>query len=171
MKKNFITLSIKASLFLLICVSLALTGCERIPQQTAVTDVISAPSRIQAIAIIGPASGSIVTGTVTFTGSGDQITVLIDIQNATPGLHAVHIHETGDCSAPDATSAGGHWNPTDVAHGKWGSDEFPSRRHRQYHGRRGRHRQHRIDDRSLGNRDGFRDRCCRQRHHRPCRRR
>ena len=125
MKKNFITLSIKASLFLLICVSLALTGCERIPQQTDVmTDVISAPAVIQAIAIIGPASGSIVTGTATFTQSGDQITVLIDIQNATPGLHGVHIHENGDCSAPDGTSAGGHWNPTNVAHGKWGVGEF-----------------------------------------------
>lgn len=125
MKKNFITLSIKASLFLLICISLALIGCERIPQQTDVmTDVISAPAGIRAIAIIGPTSGSIVTGTATFTQSGDQITILIDIQNATPGLHGVHIHETGDCSAPDGTSAGGHWNPTDVGHGKWGSDEF-----------------------------------------------
>jgi Cu-Zn family superoxide dismutase len=26
-------------------------------------------------------------------------------------MHGVHIHETGDCSAPDAMSAGGHWNP------------------------------------------------------------
>ena len=38
----------------------------------------------------------------------------------TPGSHAVHIHEHGDCSAPDAMSAGGHWNPTSKAHGKWG---------------------------------------------------
>ena len=124
LKQTLITHGIKTSFLFLICVSLALVGCERIPQQTDVTDVISAPARIQAIAIIGPTSGSIVTGTVTFTRSGDQITVLIDIQNATPGLHGVHIHETGDCSAPDGTSAGGHWNPTDVAHGKWGSDEF-----------------------------------------------
>ena len=40
------------------------------------------------------------------------------------GVHAVHIHESGDCSSPDGKSAGGHWNPTDVPHGKWGEGEF-----------------------------------------------
>ena len=30
----------------------------------------------------------------------------------------------GDCSAPDGTSAGGHWNPTNVPHGTWGEGEF-----------------------------------------------
>ena len=64
------------------------------------------------------------TGTATFTQNGDQITLTIDIQNATPGIHAVHIHENGDCSSPDGKSAGGHWNPTGVAHGKWGVGEF-----------------------------------------------
>ena len=113
--------SLMIQLLLLIGISFALISCERVNQQT---DVISAPAVIQAIAIIGPASNSTVTGTATFTQSGDQITVLIDIQNATPGLHGVHIHENGDCSAPDGTSAGGHWNPTNVAHGKWGVGEF-----------------------------------------------
>lgn len=121
MKKNLLIFATKASLFLLICISLALVGCERMPQQT---DVILTPSTIRAIAIIGPASDSIVTGTATFTQNGDQITVLIDIQNASAGSHGVHIHENGDCSSPDGKSAGGHWNPTDVAHGKWGVGEF-----------------------------------------------
>jgi Cu-Zn family superoxide dismutase len=34
-----------------------------------------------------------------------------------PGQHAFHIHETGQCEAPDFESAGGHFNPTDEAHG------------------------------------------------------
>jgi Cu-Zn family superoxide dismutase len=34
-----------------------------------------------------------------------------------PGVHAVHIHTTGVCTAPDFTSAGGHWNPTGKHHG------------------------------------------------------
>jgi len=35
-----------------------------------------------------------------------------------PGAtHAFHVHETGDCSAPDATSAGGHFNPDGQPHG------------------------------------------------------
>jgi Cu-Zn family superoxide dismutase len=30
---------------------------------------------------------------------------------------ATHVHETGDCSAPDGASAGGHFNPEGHAHG------------------------------------------------------
>ena len=40
-----------------------------------------------------------------------------------PGEHAIHIHEKADCSAADAASAGGHWNPTFKKHGKWGDTE------------------------------------------------
>ena len=35
-----------------------------------------------------------------------------------PGPHGFHIHENGDCSAPDASSAGGHFNPAGVNHGR-----------------------------------------------------
>ena len=77
-----------------------------------------------AVAEIAPASGSQVTGIAVFEQHGEQITLTVEIENASPGLHAVHIHEKGDCSAPDGSSAGGHWNPTGVAHGKWGEGEF-----------------------------------------------
>ena len=39
---------------------------------------------------------------------------------------AVHLHGVGDCSADDATSSGGHWNPTEENHGKWGEPPFHS---------------------------------------------
>ena len=74
--------------------------------------------------MIGSLNDSGVTGSAVFTQNGDQITLMIEIQNAAPGVHAVHIHANGDCSSPDGTSAGGHWNPTSVAHGKWGEGEF-----------------------------------------------
>lgn len=64
-----------------------------------------------------PKSGSKVTGTVTFTKSGDEVEVSGDIENLAPGKHGFHIHEKGDCSAPDAASAGGHFNPTHQHHG------------------------------------------------------
>ncbi|MFL6515384.1 MAG: superoxide dismutase family protein [Chthoniobacterales bacterium] len=64
-----------------------------------------------------PKSGSKVTGTVTFTKSGDDVEVSGDIENLTPGKHGFHIHEKGDCSAPDASSAGGHFNPSHQHHG------------------------------------------------------
>ena len=34
------------------------------------------------------------------------------------GTHGFHIHEKGDCSAADFTSAGGHFNPTAQPHGR-----------------------------------------------------
>ena len=121
MKKKLFTFDIRALSLLFIGISFAFISCERTQQQPGVLSPLSAK---QAIATIGPASGSSVTGMATFTQNGDQITVTIEIQNTTPGLHAVHIHESGDCSSPDGKSAGGHWNPTDVAHGKWGEGEF-----------------------------------------------
>jgi Cu-Zn family superoxide dismutase len=63
-------------------------------------------------------SASKVKGKATFTDDGKGgITVRIDVSDAPPGEHAVHIHETGDCSAPDAKTAGGHWNPDNMQHG------------------------------------------------------
>ncbi len=121
MKKRLITLGINTSFLLLIGIFLVLMSCDSIQQQAG---VLSIPSTKQAIATIDSASGSSVTGMATFTQNGDQITLTIEIQKASPGIHAVHIHENGDCSSPDGKSAGGHWNPTGVAHGKWGEGEF-----------------------------------------------
>ena len=42
--------------------------------------------------------------------------VEIWIENATPGVHGLHIHEKGDCSAPDASSAGAHFNAAGNPH-------------------------------------------------------
>ncbi len=56
-------------------------------------------------------------GTVTFTKTDDAVQVVADVTGLTPGEHGFHIHEFGDCSATDATSAGGHFNPTHKPHG------------------------------------------------------
>lgn len=78
----------------------------------------------QVIVPIDPKSGSKMTGTATFTSEGGKVTVKIDISGAPAGVHAVHIHEKGDCSSADGESAGGHWNPTSEAHGKWGNKPY-----------------------------------------------
>ena len=62
-------------------------------------------------------SGSTVTGTASFGERAGSLVVLVDISGATTGLHGVHIHQTGDCSAVDATSAGAHFNPFAASHG------------------------------------------------------
>ena len=70
-----------------------------------------------ATAKLDPKSGSKVTGTITFTKSGDDVQVTGDIENLTPGQHGFHLHDKGDCSAPDAASAGPHFNPSHQHHG------------------------------------------------------
>jgi len=62
-------------------------------------------------------SGSSLTGTATFTEVSGGVTVELRVSNAPPGWHAAHVHEIGDCSADDGTSAGGHFNPGSTQHG------------------------------------------------------
>ena len=71
----------------------------------------------KAICVLHPTEGNEVTGTVTFTKSGDGVKIVANVKGLTPGKHGFHIHQYGDCSAPDGTSAGGHFNPEGVDHG------------------------------------------------------
>lgn len=71
-----------------------------------------------------PTSGSNLSGNITFTESNGEVTMKATIRGLQNGQdHAIHIHEKGDCSAEDGSSAGGHWNPTNERHGKWGDAE------------------------------------------------
>jgi Cu-Zn family superoxide dismutase len=95
----------------LICAGVFLAGVAFTVSQ------IFAGEPTKAIAVLHSASGSNVAGTVTFTAAGDEVKVVADITGLTPGKHGFHIHEFGDCSSPDAKSAGGHFNPGGHHHG------------------------------------------------------
>lgn len=70
---------------------------------------------------LSAASGSLVSGTLEVMAMGDGLHLTGEIGGLTPnGTHAIHIHEKGDCSAADATSAGGHFNPHGNPHGRVG---------------------------------------------------
>ena len=78
-----------------------------------------------ATAVLSAANESEVTGMATFTQTAEgKVKLTLSVNNLTPGKHAVHLHENGDCSAADASSAGGHWNPTEDEHGKRGEDDY-----------------------------------------------
>jgi Cu-Zn family superoxide dismutase len=64
-----------------------------------------------------------VHGSVKFTQVGSRVRVEGEIAALSPGLHGMHIHEKGDCSAADAESAGGHFNPAGKKHGAPDSSE------------------------------------------------
>lgn len=68
-------------------------------------------------------SNSTAQGEVYFSESNGVVKLEAKFKGLKPGVHAIHLHEKADCSAPDGSSAGGHWNPTHEKHGKWGDDE------------------------------------------------
>lgn len=61
-------------------------------------------------------SNSKLTGTATLTETPDGVRVVLVVENVTPGDHGAHVHEKGDCSAADGSSAGSHYNPTAHPH-------------------------------------------------------
>lgn len=69
-------------------------------------------------------SGSNVMGSASFTVEREQVTLVLSVSGASPGAHAVHLHETPDCTAPDASSAGEHWNPQGESHGAFAGGTF-----------------------------------------------
>lgn len=64
-----------------------------------------------------PTQGNAVGGIVTFTEEAGKVRAVANVTGLKPGSHGFHVHEKGDCSAPDGTSAGGHFNPSGAPHG------------------------------------------------------
>lgn len=62
-----------------------------------------------------------VSGQVNFNENNNEVSMDASFTGLQPGAHAIHLHAKADCSAADAKSAGGHWNPTNEQHGEWGS--------------------------------------------------
>ena len=62
-------------------------------------------------------SGSSLSGNVAMKEAEGGVEVTVNVEGAPPGMHGVHVHEIGDCSAEDAKSAGDHFNPLGHQHG------------------------------------------------------
>src|SRR5690606_22206564 len=77
-----------------------------------------------ATAMLEPTEGNETRGELRFEAANGHVRVTGRVTGLNPGAeHGFHVHEAGDCSAPDATSAGGHFNPGDSAHGRAGQGE------------------------------------------------
>lgn len=100
---------------------LALAACSSTPvkPRQAQASVPPAPHVGKAAAALAPASGSLVSGRVVFVPMTDGVHLTGTVGGLAPGgRFGFHIHEKGDCSAVDASSAGGHFNPTGAPHGR-----------------------------------------------------
>jgi Cu-Zn family superoxide dismutase len=75
------------------------------------------PLGVEGVAVLESRSGSTTTGEARFVDRGDSVEITLTVAGTAPGMHGVHVHMVGDCSAPDATSAGDHFNPDTHQHG------------------------------------------------------
>ncbi len=78
-----------------------------------------------AVATMNPTAGNSVSGEVHFSEGFGEVKIVAKLKGLPPNSeHGFHIHEFGDCRAPDATSAGGHYNPTKMSHGAPHSESY-----------------------------------------------
>jgi len=66
--------------------------------------------------LVGPDGTTVGRATFTEDAAG-RLHVNVHVDGMTPGRHGIHLHAIGSCIGPAFTSAGGHHNPLDAAHG------------------------------------------------------
>lgn len=124
----------RISLSLVFCASLFIVGCKNDKKQndaenadqTEMNSDMEADKKEETKEVkvsLEAKSGSDLNGTATFTQKNGEVTMEATINGLAEGKHAIHIHQKADCSSDDGKSAGGHWNPTNEDHGKWGDEE------------------------------------------------
>ncbi len=94
--------------------------CAPAPEEASeTTDTTPAPPQVVATASADmfPTEGNEANGNVTFEEIDGTVKISAQLSGLAPGKHGFHIHTTGDCSAANGTSAGGHFNPANTEHG------------------------------------------------------
>jgi len=92
------------------------------PAAPSAPEAPSAPASTATVEL-KPTQGNDVKGTLTFKSVDGALRVSGQLSGLKPNSqHGFHIHEKGDCSAPDGSSAGGHFNPAQSEHGNVTAD-------------------------------------------------
>ncbi|MDR9388028.1 MAG: superoxide dismutase family protein [Balneolaceae bacterium] len=113
--KSILFYAITPLLFLSACMAPETSTMEEVEGEVTQTSMSSeAPARL--IAVVHPTEGNSASGVVRFDAVEGGVQVSGEIAGISPGLHGFHIHQYGDCSAANGTSAGGHYNPAGVDH-------------------------------------------------------
>jgi Cu-Zn family superoxide dismutase len=118
----------KSLTLLPVCAAVSLLGGCGSRDTTTATDVPGTPSvpvpadappqSSGAQVQLAPTQGHSASGMLTVNTEGDSVRLTGSLQGLPPDSEfGFHIHENGDCSAPDASSAGGHFNPANAEHG------------------------------------------------------
>jgi Cu-Zn family superoxide dismutase len=105
------------SVFSLITASFINSGAQNMNGNMSMPMAASESKVHKAVCVLNPTQGNTVSGTIIFTKTNAGVMVVADLQGLSKGKHGIHIHECGDCTATDGTSAGGHFNPMSKSHG------------------------------------------------------
>jgi Cu-Zn family superoxide dismutase len=92
------------------------SACTQQPE-TEMTTMNSEPEHSELVATVMQVGDSDVEGSVTFSKAENGVRIQGSFEGLEPGNHGFHIHQYGDCTAEDGTSAGGHFSPANNDHG------------------------------------------------------
>lgn len=95
----------------------ALAACKKSEPGAAAGDASAKTS-------LAATEGNSVKGDIKFASAAGGVKISGTLEGLKPGgVSAFHVHEKGDCSAPDASSAGPHLNPDGKPHGNMSAGE------------------------------------------------
>lgn len=94
----------------------ALACTAAVAAQTPAAPTVGAGTSPTAGAVLVDVGGRSV-GQARFQETPHGVIVRLELKNATPGVHGVHVHDVGRCEPPSFESAGGHFSPDRKAHG------------------------------------------------------
>lgn len=118
MRKSHITRAAGMALASLALIAPAAFAQDATPMASPMATPMSGSGMTLDVPLVDAAGDAV--GLASLTEGDEGVTIQVLVEGLTPGAHGWHLHEFGTCdSATDEpfSSAGGHWNPTDMEHG------------------------------------------------------